>query len=380
MIEFFRNLMAGLRGEAPGQVAPLPVRSLTPEAPAPATPSWPSPATADIPVSGPAAAIGLLSIQLGQSRDTAATLTAFDTSGNPMFSSGSVVTRSGSMLAQRNGNPGRDPLLRYGDTPTGSYVVDEVIPAHGDVTGVAMFGPHRSLRLRPVSGDAALADANGRTALLIHGGPVGKSTDGSIRVPDVCMLKILARIPSGPDAAPAPVQVEVLAAVAAAADAGGGSYATASAYGIYDDTGDTGDAVLQMLSAYYDQMYLWDLQQGCQPGTAFLEQPCQQPDGSWNSDPGHASDQDAAAALAGLGYGVVADQSQQQPVPDMAATPAAGAPADVQPAPSEHGPAHNVADTAAAGSDPGFMPYFPVAAPDSTDTSSWQPDGGAYGR
>src|SRR5262249_48249442 len=88
------------------------------------------------------------------------------------------------------GNPSRDPLLPYGDTPLGTYRVAHWLES-GDGTQFRsdQFGPHGVVVLEPVAGDAALADASGRFQLLIQGrsprpGNSLRTTNGSLRLAD----------------------------------------------------------------------------------------------------------------------------------------------------------------------------------------------------
>lgn len=95
-------------------------------------------------------------------------------------------------------NPTRNPLLPFGDTPTGVYH-GTVIPP-GDVDG---YGVHERIFLTPVSGDGLVAEQapNNRSGLLIHGGKLNpaytwwdglRPTYGCVRVPDDGMGRILA--------------------------------------------------------------------------------------------------------------------------------------------------------------------------------------------
>lgn len=94
-------------------------------------------------------------------------------------------------------NPARNPLLPFGDTPTGVYM-GTVIPP-GDVDG---YGVNRRIFLTPVSGDGVKAESapNNRSGLLIHGGKLNpvytwwdglRPTYGCVRVPDDGMERVL---------------------------------------------------------------------------------------------------------------------------------------------------------------------------------------------
>ena len=110
-------------------------------------------------------------IELGPDRDRLGALSALDVSGKTVLGPFPVAARASDALANRQGNPRRDPLFPYGDTPTGSYVIRQLMRS-GNRTAfpVAQFGPYGVIVLEGISGDAALAEANGRFHVLIEGG------------------------------------------------------------------------------------------------------------------------------------------------------------------------------------------------------------------
>lgn len=100
--------------------------------------------------------------------------------------------------AKQSGNPTRDPLKQFGDTPTGTWKVRV-----GTVqTDIATYGLLAPFTLWP-SGGAALeshSPTNRRTGIWIHGGALNaagglRPTYGCIRVHDATMdaLHALAR-------------------------------------------------------------------------------------------------------------------------------------------------------------------------------------------
>ena len=112
-----------------------------------------------------------------------------------------------------HGNPSRNSLKPYGDTPTGVYL-GTVIPP-GDADG---YGVNRRLFLTPVSGDGVKAESapNNRAGLLVHGGRLNpvytwweglRPTYGCVRVPDDGMGRVLKVIDSNVGAK---VMVEVV--------------------------------------------------------------------------------------------------------------------------------------------------------------------------
>lgn len=111
-----------------------------------------------------------------------------------------VAARSSDNLAAANGNAQRDPLLRFGDTPTGSYVIRRIVKSgKGTKFPASRFGPHGLIVMQPVSGDAACADANGRFHFLIIGGDLSsdkklRSTAGSLRLRNDHMRSLMKAV------------------------------------------------------------------------------------------------------------------------------------------------------------------------------------------
>jgi len=106
--------------------------------------------------------------------------------------------KSDNQAAKQRGNPTRNPLFSYGDTPTGDYrgYVNHLEPTQ---TNDNTYGPNGIISLDPQSGDALKAKKNGRFGLLIHGGRLRDSihlrpTFGCVRVSDESMRKILQAI------------------------------------------------------------------------------------------------------------------------------------------------------------------------------------------
>jgi len=90
------------------------------------------------------------------------------------------------MAAIKAGNPSRDSLKPYGNTPLGRY--------RGTLGAVLQpersYGPHRVIELQALDGDALAATKNGRDGIWIHGGapaPDGiglRPTHGCVRLSD----------------------------------------------------------------------------------------------------------------------------------------------------------------------------------------------------
>ena len=139
-------------------------------------------------------------IAFGPDRGRCGLLTLLDHQDHVVCGPFPVAGRSGDTLAARHGNPVRDPLLRYGDTPEGTYRVTGFAG-----TGLEKpydsddCGPHGVIMIEAVAGDAALAEANGRYCVLIEGGAAGaggtlRSTAGSLRLHDRDQATLLAAL------------------------------------------------------------------------------------------------------------------------------------------------------------------------------------------
>ncbi len=113
-----------------------------------------------------------------------------------------VCGRADSSAALRHGNPTRNPLLPFGDTPLGLYRVLGLLPSgFGTALPRKHFGPNDVLVLQPIGGDAALADANGRFHTLIQGGQESRDkrllpTNGSLRLRDKDQKRLLRALGS----------------------------------------------------------------------------------------------------------------------------------------------------------------------------------------
>ena len=116
-------------------------------------------------------------IRFPDDRDYAGTLEVFSADGTVILGPFPAAGRAHDRRAAAHGNSSRDPLLPYGDTPAGAYAVRGVVESES--------GP--AVVLEPVSGQAALADANGRFRLFIQGGGDDGSlpaTTGAVRLRD----------------------------------------------------------------------------------------------------------------------------------------------------------------------------------------------------
>ncbi len=126
-------------------------------------------------------------VELPAERSYAGALSVRDDSGKVVAGPFPVCGRASDKPAAMHGNPNRSALLCYGDTPLGDYRILETSDSgEGTSYPAETYGPHGVLILRPVAGEAALSEANGRFFLLIQGGSAARlrPTNGSLRLFD----------------------------------------------------------------------------------------------------------------------------------------------------------------------------------------------------
>ena len=129
-----------------------------------------------------------LVVELPVDRDRLGLITLSGAHGHVISGPFPIATRSSDSVARENGNASRNPLLRYGDTPTGGFEVAHLLRSgRGTPFPVEQFGANGVIVLEPQSGAAALAEANGRFRFLIRGGALAAngqliSTAGSLRL------------------------------------------------------------------------------------------------------------------------------------------------------------------------------------------------------
>lgn len=141
-----------------------------------------------------------LTIRVGlhSDRTRIGSLSLYDSSGTRLAGPFPALGKADSTAAKNHGNSARNPLLPYGDTPSGSYAADRLLRT-GIGTGYRdrSYGPNGAIRLIPTSGDAALAAD--RTGLLIHSGDPSSNgglrpTNGCIRLSNADMASLVAAI------------------------------------------------------------------------------------------------------------------------------------------------------------------------------------------
>jgi hypothetical protein len=130
-----------------------------------------------------------LCVEVPHNRDGYGTLLLRDGAGAILFGPVPIAARSSDALAAAKGNPARNPLFCYGDTPLGEYRLVRLIDKRQrSVLQANDFGS-AALVLSAVSGAAAIAEANGRFEIVLCGGRETRegrirSTAGAMRLRD----------------------------------------------------------------------------------------------------------------------------------------------------------------------------------------------------
>jgi hypothetical protein len=162
-----------------------------------------------------------IKIILPNDRTKTGTLTLVDANtGLPLFGPVPVLGRAARNTATAHGNPSGDPLLPFGDTPTGTYNVPNIVRnGTGTTRPTIQYGESGSIVLDPTSGNALTAKNNGRTGLLIHAGRHANSsvvapsalkpTNGCIRMRDWDLQQLIDAIQANAILFPSTVHVEI---------------------------------------------------------------------------------------------------------------------------------------------------------------------------
>lgn len=136
-------------------------------------------------------------VELPRNRDFCGALSVFGANGEVLCGPFPVAGRANDALASSRGNPGRNRLLRFGDTPTGTWRVRDILPSGRDTSFTVFdFGPNGVVVLEATGGEAALADANGRFQLLIQGGDASsenrlRATAGALRLSNDSLARLV---------------------------------------------------------------------------------------------------------------------------------------------------------------------------------------------
>jgi hypothetical protein len=145
-------------------------------------------------------------IRLPTNRDRAGWLEVLDDEGATLFGPARAAGRAHDALAIRHGNATRDPLLPYGDTPTGQYLVTGVLATGGSGPDPAAWGEEPLVLLQPIGGEAAIADTYGRFRLFIQGGETLSATAGGVRLTSNEQERLTRLL----DTASAPIRCEII--------------------------------------------------------------------------------------------------------------------------------------------------------------------------
>jgi len=114
-------------------------------------------------------------ISLPANRLFLGTIQGFDRYGRSVFGPFMVSGKANPAFQRYSRMTGR--LYQFGDTPLGRYELIRVVRNKNP----GRFGDY-SLVLRPISGECAEAEANGRTNILLHAGDLNRAGDGSLQV------------------------------------------------------------------------------------------------------------------------------------------------------------------------------------------------------
>src|SRR5215469_1928273 len=95
-------------------------------------------------------------VELPCNRDCCGSLLVLGPAGEVLCGPFVVGARANDQLARDRGNPSRNPLHRFGDTPTGTWRVREILSSGRDTPfSEVEFGPHGVVVLEATGGDAA---------------------------------------------------------------------------------------------------------------------------------------------------------------------------------------------------------------------------------
>ncbi|HEY1663435.1 MAG TPA: hypothetical protein VGI03_13535 [Verrucomicrobiae bacterium] len=137
-------------------------------------------------------------VRLPDNRDYAGRLHVENAAGKRLAGPFPICGRANDQMARDGKNPGRERVLPFGDTPLGGYQVQKIIGS-GDRTAYSSedFGSSGIILLQPASGEAALAEANGRFGFFIQGGAMSRNgclrpADGSLRLSNRDQRKLVS--------------------------------------------------------------------------------------------------------------------------------------------------------------------------------------------
>lgn len=106
-------------------------------------------------------------------RDYKGSLKMYDSNGNLVF--GPVEALGRGTSCEENDWDHTKWWLTNADTPTGSYTAWIVGPG----SPVSSYGPYERVSMDPISGNALIAEENGRYGFMIHGGDPETNTSAT---------------------------------------------------------------------------------------------------------------------------------------------------------------------------------------------------------
>lgn len=124
-------------------------------------------------------------VTLPKDRSVPGKLRAFDDADQLVLGPVNCLGRADSGDAKLHGNPERDSLHLFGDTPTGKYRIAQLMSHQRSESDIHTYGTYPAVLLDPLSGDALKAKQNGRSGLMIHGG--APSASGKLRPTHGCI-------------------------------------------------------------------------------------------------------------------------------------------------------------------------------------------------
>ncbi|WP_151737702.1 L,D-transpeptidase ['Paenibacillus yunnanensis' Narsing Rao et al. 2020] len=112
-------------------------------------------------------------VNLPANRDNKGSLKMYDGSGALVFGPVEALGRGTNMAS--NGYDHTNWIEENSDTPTGVYAASVIDPG----TPTSSYGSYQRVAMDPTSGNALLAENNGRFGIMIHGGDASKETNAS---------------------------------------------------------------------------------------------------------------------------------------------------------------------------------------------------------
>ncbi|MHB1843304.1 MAG: hypothetical protein ACYCWW_00535 [Deltaproteobacteria bacterium] len=140
-----------------------------------------------------------LLIVVPEARDRCGRAVVLGGDGQSLLGPFRVLATASPRVAARHGNPDRDPMRRFGNPPSGSYVIASVLAPGTSHRRPVRFGPLGGFVLDATGGQAAEAQRRGREAIVLHGGPKDRRqrlrpTRGGLRLSDADLSALVTVI------------------------------------------------------------------------------------------------------------------------------------------------------------------------------------------